>query len=74
MTKVTPNKARTYPYLGHYTRDKSDFVVLFRRKHTGTVVYKGLSDKYGVVGDYMEDWVEIDFAVFHGSITISTGK
>jgi hypothetical protein len=45
-------------------------VVLFNKSNCGTLLMKGDSSSYKI-GDYREDWIEINFEPIDYSITLS---
>jgi hypothetical protein len=55
-----------YPYLG--INKESDLIVLFTRKVCGVVVK---SDENNYLGHYAENWHEVIFTPFNGTITLS---
>ena len=58
-----------YPCLKHVKNEWGMCVVLFTANNTGVVVYTTM--KYWYVGEYREDWIEPNFTLFDGTITLS---
>lgn len=57
--------AHSYPVL---MQSRSGMIVLFEARRSGTVVGKGFSNH--PVGEYREDWIDGQFDILTGSITL----
>ena len=62
-------KKPDYPYIGYFkTTENVEYIVLFTSKDTGTLLNK---NKYSDAGYYGNNWGEVTFKPFQGSITLS---
>lgn len=72
MKSVLSNKKtkylKSYPYLGIYTADESNFIVLFTKKNKGTVVHR---EDGGELGAHSITWNEECFSPYEYAITLS---
>ena len=69
ISKIKPNKRKTYPYLGIHKSAYEHVVVLFFKRSTGIVVYslKGANK----LGTYLDYWDDTCFEYFNGKVILN---